>query len=655
MSSALEPLVSVVMPVYDGARFLDQAINSIREQSFRNFQFIIVDDGSQDASPDILSRHAAEDPRIEISVLDKNCGYIEALNRGLAAAEGKYVARMDQDDIAKPLRLEMQLDFLEANPGIALVGGAIELIDSQSRVFETVWLPLHPEELRRDLRGYGNAIAHPTVFFRRHVFEEAGGFRKAYRAAEDYDLWLRMMEKFDLANLGSIVLGYRRHESSISSKNAKQQAVSALCARITAQLRLQGRPDPTSTMKLITEAVLRDLGVTQDAIDEAIFKNILGLSENAIKCGFCSAAADFVRIAKRYASPETLARTSYELNRKAMSTQSGLLEQRKQRLTLLTSDPATYYDLFKSNIIGSKPQLDSLSEWSASHDTPMFSVVVPVYNHANYVREAVRSALRSPLVKDVVLVDDGSADASADILCELANDNPSRVYNLTTKDHRNRGAHNRLNALVEAAKCAWVAVLNSDDVFVDGRFEAIIAHASFLRCEFACGNLLLMNAAGGLVTAKRGPFDPGKHFPRSFDVEKMVGSGDLLDLLSHQNWLGTTSNMVFTKALHARIGGFAAYRYVHDWDFALRAMALARCCYVRRYITAYRMHSDNTINESAARVNDEARHMFDRLLKDLPHLIKRPNFRIGLEQNINLAAKQSTNIVEADPTDVVSA
>jgi glycosyltransferase involved in cell wall biosynthesis len=642
LSLAGEHLISVVMPVHNGARFLDQAIDSIRKQSLRNFQFIIIDDGSTDASPGILSRHAAEDPRIKIFVLEKNGGYIDALHQGFAAANGKYIARMDQDDVAKPYRLEMQLDFLEANPDVALVGGAVELIDSESRVFATIWLPSQADELRRDLRGYGNAIAHPTVLFRRSALEEVGGFRKAYRAAEDYDLWLRMMEKFDLANLPTVLLGYRRHEASISSKNVKQQALSALCARTTAQLRLQGLPDPTSAMELITEEVLRHLGVTQEKIDGAIFKNILEQTENAIQCGLCSAAADFVRIAKRYASPETLARTSLQLNRKAISKSTSLLEQRKQRLILLTADPSAYSELFKSKIIRSNFQQNSpANESLARRGSSIFSVVMPVYNHADYVRQAVHSALRSPLVGELVLVDDGSADASADILAELALNNASKIRNLTTRDNRNRGAHNRLNELVEAARCEWVAILNSDDVFVEGRFEAIVMEAAFSKCEFVCGNLLLMNAAGKLVTAKRGPFDPHRTFPKLFDVGNSVCNGNLLDLLSHQNWLGTTSNMVFTKTLHARVGGFAAYRYVHDWDFALRAMALGRCHYIRRYITAYRMHAGNTINESSAAVKDETRHMFDRLLKDMPHLTERPSFRVGLFNNIIMSNTMS--------------
>ena len=268
----------------------------------------------------------------------------------------------------------------------------------------------------------------------------------------------------------------------------------------------------------------------------------------------------------------------------------------------------------------------------------MFSVAIPVYNHARYVRQAVISALRSPLVSEVLLVDDGSTDNTAGVLAELAAKNPARVRDLTRKGQGNRGAHNRLNELVEAARSSWVAVLNDDDVFVDGRFEAIVSDDRFSQSDFIFGNLLLMDDTGKLTGAKRGPFDTGTPFPREFDVGKMVESGNLLDLLAHQNYLGTTGNMVFTKELHARIGGFAAFRYVHDWNFALRAMALSRCSYIRRYFTAYRVHVGNWVNEGSVKVSAEVRTLFDRLLVDFPQLAERPYFRIGLQQNVDLVS-----------------
>jgi glycosyltransferase involved in cell wall biosynthesis len=334
------------MSVYNGARFLDEAVHSIRDQTYRDFEFIIIDDGSVDATPEILARHAADDSRVSV-LSQQNRGLMESLHRGFAAATGEYIARMDADDVAKPYRLELQLEFLASNPGIALLGGGLEIIDSESKVVATVRSPSHPEEVRHELREFGNAIAHPTVMCRRCALEEVGGFRRAYQYAEDYDLWLRMAEKFDLANLQEVLLSYRRHEAAVSHRHIKQQALSALCARTTAKLRLQGRPDPTSDVDLITEAVLRDLGVTQEIINEAILRNIRLQIEDAIRSGRCSAAADFVRMARPHAPTDTLAAASLELNLKAVNASAPAPEKRKHRLALLMADPATYWELFK--------------------------------------------------------------------------------------------------------------------------------------------------------------------------------------------------------------------------------------------------------------------------------------------------------------------
>ena len=201
----------------------------------------------------------------------------------------------------------------------------------------------------------------------------------------------------------------------------------------------------------------------------------------------------------------------------------------------------------------------------------MFSVVIPVYNHAAFLNQAIESALASPLVAEVLLLDDGSGDGSAGVAARAAA-SVLRVRNLTPAESGNRGTPHRLNELVGAARCDWVAVLNSDDAFVPDRFELISSDDNFSGSDFVFGDLKLIDENGEITADRWGLLDTGTPFP--FDVADKVRSGDFLDLLSHQNYLRTTSNMVFRKDLHARIGGFGPYRYVHDWDFALRAMAL---------------------------------------------------------------------------------
>ena len=140
-------------------------------------------------------------------------------------------------------------------------------------------------------------------------------------------------------------------------------------------------------------------------------------------------------------------------------------------------------------------------------------------------------------------------------------------------------------------------------------YEAIVQDPGFADCDFAFGNVLLMHGRGALVGAKRGPLDSWGALRPGLDVAKMVTERRFVELLSDQNYLVTTSNMVFRKSLHARVGGFRPYRYVHDWDFALRAMLVGRAAYIRRFLTAYRIHSRNTILESERKVLVETRSM----------------------------------------------
>ncbi len=243
----------------------------------------------------------------------------------------------------------------------------------------------------------------------------------------------------------------------------------------------------------------------------------------------------------------------------------------------------------------------------------MFSVIIPIFNHAKFVRQAIWSALRCPLVKEILVVDDGSKDGSDKIAASMARAHSGRVRDLTPTSGGNRGAHDRLNELVELAECEWIAVLNSDDAFVSGRFEAIVRAPEFSDCDFAFGNVLLMNERGALVGAKRGPVDSWVPFRPSLDLLRMIAERRFMELLYEQNYLITTSNMVFRKSLHARIGGFRPYRYVHDRDFALRAMLLGRAAYIERFLTAYRLHSRNTILESERKVQRETGSMLHNL------------------------------------------
>ena len=269
-----DPVVSVVMSVFNGEKFLAEAIDSILNQSWGDFEFIIIDDGSKDNSARIIDTYAKQDARIR-SYHQQNVGLIDSLNRGCTLARGKYIARMDADDIACHNRLALQVDFLERHERTGVVGGQVHYIDRTGRILGTAHLPTTNSEIQSELRS-NSVLVHPTVLMRRVALLGAGGYRKAFVAAEDYDLWLRIADTWELANLGRITLKYRHHSDKVSVSRCKQQALSTLGAQVSASARRSGKPDRLNDSLVITSEGLRSIGVSAHTENAAICRTYLG-------------------------------------------------------------------------------------------------------------------------------------------------------------------------------------------------------------------------------------------------------------------------------------------------------------------------------------------------------------------------------------------
>lgn len=264
----------------------------------------------------------------------------------------------------------------------------------------------------------------------------------------------------------------------------------------------------------------------------------------------------------------------------------------------------------------------------------MFSVLIPSYRHARFLPAAVASALRSPLAAEILIVDDGSGDGSQELIDQLAGAWPDRVRALPGSGEENRGAAARLEELVAAARSEWLAVLNSDDQFVPGRFELLRRHCAGVRGPLlVCGHLAIVDEDGRAIGTKRGVHEPEYPWPPGFDPAACLDRGEVLPALAHQNFVATTSNMVFDRALHRQVGGFREYRYCHDWDFALRAAALGAVHVLPHYLTVYRSHGANTIRESQEANRAEVRRVFRDLLADFPALREMPAVVRALRAN----------------------
>lgn len=220
------PSVSIVLPVYNAGAFLRQAVQSTLDQTFRDFELIIVDDASTDGSADLIA--SFHDPRIRSITHARNLGLVSSLNDGLAIARGRYIARMDADDVMKPERLRKQFDYLESNPGIALVAAFVDLIDPEGQVtgqWNTDRNTVTEAEIRA-MMPRTNCIAHPTVLIRRAAL---GDLRYEPRMVEgeDWDLWLRLLSRgARIAKIPEVLLEYRKHPSSFTAHARKRRPLS---------------------------------------------------------------------------------------------------------------------------------------------------------------------------------------------------------------------------------------------------------------------------------------------------------------------------------------------------------------------------------------------------------------------------------------------
>jgi len=213
VSESDQPIVSFVMPIRNGMPFLDEALRSVFEQTLDDFELIVVDDGSTDATPDVLARQRDE----RLRVLDgAGAGLVAALTHALSEARGAYVARMDADDVSEPQRLERQVELLDRNPRVGMVASWTSIIDADGRELRREPLPTRHQDLLRRLL-LRNPFAHGSVVLRRAALDEATGYRVDYGANEDYDLWRRLGRRWELACVPERLYRYRVHADGVTA------------------------------------------------------------------------------------------------------------------------------------------------------------------------------------------------------------------------------------------------------------------------------------------------------------------------------------------------------------------------------------------------------------------------------------------------------
>lgn len=256
------PKVSIVMPVFNGEKYLREAATSILNQTFTDIELVIINDGSTDNTESILDEIAV-DQRVRVLSNGKNIGLTLTRNKGLRKSKGEYVAMLDSDDIALPNRIEKQLAFLETNRDFALIGSSIDLINSSGKYIRTQHYPT-PSAYIPSLLFFQNNFAQSAVMIRKSALPDQC-YREEYPQGEDYDLWIRISGVHKTANINSVLVKYRMHDESVSNHKAAihQSSVKSI---LTKQLQQIGIEPTTGEIQLHMQLGVLEVPKTKEAI-----------------------------------------------------------------------------------------------------------------------------------------------------------------------------------------------------------------------------------------------------------------------------------------------------------------------------------------------------------------------------------------------------
>jgi glycosyltransferase involved in cell wall biosynthesis len=252
------PKISVLMPIYKDHRFLDQAIESILSQTYKDFELIIICDDPDEDIFRILNSYQKKDNRIKIFYQNR-LGLIASLNLGCMLSKGQYIARMDADDICLPNRLKTQLDFFESHPEIGIAGTWIQQIDEKGHYIRDIQFPTSHNAIRFELI-FSDCIAHPTVMMRKEIAEILG-YRHDASLCEDYDLWARACLRTKIANMSEVLLKYRIHDQNVSRQNLCNNTIPEIRYALISHLGLKANKEDVIKLYKI-ESGLADISMT---------------------------------------------------------------------------------------------------------------------------------------------------------------------------------------------------------------------------------------------------------------------------------------------------------------------------------------------------------------------------------------------------------
>lgn len=274
-SSVSATPLTVIMSVYNGAPHLAEAVESILGQSFGDFQFLVMNDGSTDASQDILESYAKHDQRLR-PLYRENKGFVASLNELIAMVRTPLIARMDGDDISLPSRFAKQIDYMAEHPECGVLGTQMFDIDEKAELIRAPVsaYPITAEGTVHNICHGGPIVSHPTALMRTHLVHQVGGYHAAFRHCEDFDLWARLSNITKIWSLPDHLFKYRHWSHQVSTRFVYQQHIGAAISRLAYHERAAGRQDPTVEWQALPalselDALFNRQGVTDSLRSEA--------------------------------------------------------------------------------------------------------------------------------------------------------------------------------------------------------------------------------------------------------------------------------------------------------------------------------------------------------------------------------------------------
>ncbi len=222
--------VSVLMPAYNAEKYIGFAIDSILNQTFKNFELLIIDDGSSDSTFDIIKKYSQLDPRIKMSQNPKNSGVSKTRNNLIKQARGKYIVWQDADDVSLPFRIQEQYSYMEANHDVVVVGGFLQFIDEDGKQLYVRNYAEFDVQLRKNIFKY-SPVSQPVSMIRKNVFEKSGLYDESLNQAEDLDISFRIGKYGKFSNIQKVLLNYRFYPNSLSAQKLRENINSTLKVR----------------------------------------------------------------------------------------------------------------------------------------------------------------------------------------------------------------------------------------------------------------------------------------------------------------------------------------------------------------------------------------------------------------------------------------